>query len=1266
MNGVPDFSFWLRTLGLPALQVGLLVAVAGLLVPRLRSARAQRAAWLAGFGAVALVITGSLAGLDRALAGWLQPPSHRQPVVRVQTNLPVTGLPGNAFTDTELLASRSPAPTLPVPVAPATMVGARGWPAWLWLAGLGVVAGHRVWWQGMFAWWWRRRRTEATAATREEVRRVAHRLGMRPAVRVIEIPGLFSPIAFGAVRPTIGLPDGFGESHDLAEREAMLAHELAHLAARDPFWLAVADGICAVLWWVPPVWWARRQLRAACEAAADEACLVVENGPSVLADCLVALAAQLPRRRAFGLLGMAGFRSELGRRVERLLSLRGRGAWRRSGWQAVFTAAVAALGAGFLGLASSAWAFPRQGAGQPTLLALAQDAFNSVALRSAPGSIGLGETTPAGTGALPGAGSDRTAHTEPGGESAGSPNPAPTPVAPAAAAPASPSEGAKDWMTLNVHFEDPLATNRIRASMDALTRRLYATGQFHKVTCEPSDAGIKVQLQFKEGSPMIAARDAFADRRPWIEFMGGLRALVEHRGQLALYRVHADSDALVQADQCPEGYRVLAEPPAQDRPPQRFVVEQDPAPGLTEAQIQTARPIQDPVNQDWRVSLEFTGSGASHFAELTRNSVGRRIAVVVDGQVLMAPVVRNAILGGRCEISGKSSEMEASRLAALLQHPLPSALKLGGVVLPVSTIASPDAPSGPVYSVNAVGYVNFNPPSTNPTPSALPPAQPPAMNPASPIFGTAPGGTNQAAVATLVQDARLLYELGNLDAAKAKLEAVLRQQPDHAVARHYLDLVREAAQRRLAPERSGGVQAAPGSVDSAAAASALFTRTFRVNPDQLAQGLREAAEASVTNLPPVEALRRVFASFGVNFAPLPGTATRASTASAALAQEPAGRAMFYNDRTGMLLVRASLAELDTVESVLQALNEAPPQVVLDVKFVEITQEDSKALGFDWFLGNIQMGSATNTAVPPASGSVPEGVFPAGGPTAASVTNSPLPGQPATITGLLSDPQFRSVINALETAGTNARVARELRGDQLDWPGRAATNAENIRVTAATGARITGILTDPQYRVALRALEQRAGVDILAAPRVTTLSGRQAQIQIADLQTIMTGINPAALVQPGTAPGTNTIPYLTSTIPIGPTLDVIPNVSADNQTISLVVVPTVTEFLGYDQPGEGGKVRVWQDGTEKSVAQPLPRFRVRQMATQAQVPNGHTLVLGGLPVEETRLTKDKVPVLGDLPAVGNLFRNESKQAVKKNLLVFITATIVDPAGNPIKK
>ena len=90
----------------------------------------------------------------------------------------------------------------------------------------------------------------------------------------------------------------------------------------------------------------------------------------------------------------------------------------------------------------------------------------------------------------------------------------------------------------------------------------------------------------------------------------------------------------------------------------------------------------------------------------------------------------------------------------------------------------------------------------------------------------------------------------------------------------------------------------------------------------------------------------------------------------------------------------------------------------------------------------------------------------------------------------------------------------------------------------------------------------------------------------------------------------------------------------------------------------------ENGKARLVDLPLPRFRVRQMVTQAAIRDGQTLVLGGFPVEETRLAKDKVPVLGDIPLAGGLFRSESKSTVRKQLLVFVTATIIDPAGNRV--
>jgi general secretion pathway protein D len=208
------------------------------------------------------------------------------------------------------------------------------------------------------------------------------------------------------------------------------------------------------------------------------------------------------------------------------------------------------------------------------------------------------------------------------------------------------------------------------------------------------------------------------------------------------------------------------------------------------------------------------------------------------------------------------------------------------------------------------------------------------------------------------------------------------------------------------------------------------------------------------------------------------------------------------------------------------------------------------------------------------------------------------------------------------------------------------------------------------------LEQRDGADVLTQADVTTLSGRQAQIQVIDLRFIVTSVTP--LTDTGNAGGavggTGTvvspavaglIPQATP-IPLGPTLDVIPYVSADGYSIQMTLIPTVTEFVGYDDPGQfalqlqtsGGAGA--SDPLTQTVA--LPRFRVRQVTTSVNVWDGQTVVLGGLLSDNMIRTKDKVPVLGDLPFLGRLFRSESNQTQKKNLIIFVTPTIIDPAGN----
>jgi type II secretory pathway component GspD/PulD (secretin)/tetratricopeptide (TPR) repeat protein len=360
------------------------------------------------------------------------------------------------------------------------------------------------------------------------------------------------------------------------------------------------------------------------------------------------------------------------------------------------------------------------------------------------------------------------------------------------------------------------------------------------------------------------------------------------------------------------------------------------------------------------------------------------------------------------------------------------------------------------------------------------------------------------------------------------------------------------------------------------------------------------------------------------------------------------KSVFFNDRSGMLMVRATLQDLDTIEQAIEVLNMAPPQVTIEAKIIEITQEDIKALGFDWFLGNtliskgrvgLQGGSAPSLGAPDpitgvspaASRANPNGVFP--GP---------------------------SLINAIPPSATDNLITSGLRNG----------------VNAPAIATVTGILTDPQFRVVIKALEQRMGVDVITAPKVTTMSARQAQIKVVEVRYIVTDLDlggTGATVGAGVGVGNvvqnqgAAIQPLPEPFELGPVLDVVPYVSADGYTIQMTIIPTIKEFVGYDLESArlfSPQVQTSAGGNPLTTTTPLPIFRLRQVVTSAIVWDGQTIVLGGLLSEDSMKIKDKVPVLGDLPLVGRLFRSESSSTRKKNLVIFVTPTIIDPAGNRV--
>jgi general secretion pathway protein D len=609
---------------------------------------------------------------------------------------------------------------------------------------------------------------------------------------------------------------------------------------------------------------------------------------------------------------------------------------------------------------------------------------------------------------------------------------------------------------------------------------------------------------------------------------------------------------------------------------------------------------------------------------------------------------------------------------------------------------------------------------------------------------------------TLTRDGKLLYEIGNLDEAEAKLKLALKEDPNNQAALYYLNLVAEA--RR---ERTGGLRKVPRSprrellpvpnpysrtnlVRTGQGRQAIITKLDRIRLDSISFDalplsevvrnladesrkhdsdkfgvnflLKSAASAktpgedyldSLTGLPKpatatnvvdlpslritiqppltnvrladvldavvkvadrpikysIEDYAIVFSLRGLETTPLyirtfkvdpntvldglgaakglvsanePGgiaTAFRGYLARAGVQLEPP-KALFYNDRQGMLMVRATLQDLDLIETAIQILNIVPPQVNIKCKFVEVSQDDTKALGFEWYLGTVSM---TNGAIGGQAGTAP--AYP-GSPAA----TGPLGAFPGTPPGTASTTVAPNSTSQLATSG--------------------------MRNQSTSPFTLNGILTDPQFRMVIKALQQRSGAELsgaelLAQPEVTTTSGRHAQAKAVNIQAVMKGINERALTPPGitTTNGDESPLYVTESMEFGQSLDVTASVLADGYTIALTVMPTVTEFLGYDTD-QTNRVAVYVNGKKKWVIPPLPKVRQQQMSTSVRVWDGQTLVLGGLPSETVNTLKDKVPMLGDLPLVGPLFRKESKNSQKRLLLVFITPTIIDPAGNRV--
>jgi general secretion pathway protein D len=368
---------------------------------------------------------------------------------------------------------------------------------------------------------------------------------------------------------------------------------------------------------------------------------------------------------------------------------------------------------------------------------------------------------------------------------------------------------------------------------------------------------------------------------------------------------------------------------------------------------------------------------------------------------------------------------------------------------------------------------------------------------------------------------------------------------------------------------------------------------------------------------------------------------------------PQGASANFIASTSKLIVKNTQANLDLIDTLVETQMTAPPsQVEIESKFLEVTQTNLKEMGFDWLLGQFALPFGT-------------GIYGSGG------TQGALAVAPNSFPFVAGDvPIGSNPITAGNRSGTTAITANAVDGLLFATPAGPAPALLSV----------AGIFTNPQFQVVLRALNQQKGVDLVSAPKVTTKSGQRATIQIVREFRYPTEYDlPSVTQTPGSifTPATPTTPTSFETKPVGITLEVEPTVGPDGYTIDLILSPRVVEFDGFINYGSPistvvttvsavGALSVSANFLVTANVINKPVFSTREVTTEVTVYDGQTVVIGGLMREDIQKTEDKVPILGDIPLAGRLFRTTADQHIKRNLIMFVTASLLDPAGQPLIK
>lgn len=311
-----------------------------------------------------------------------------------------------------------------------------------------------------------------------------------------------------------------------------------------------------------------------------------------------------------------------------------------------------------------------------------------------------------------------------------------------------------------------------------------------------------------------------------------------------------------------------------------------------------------------------------------------------------------------------------------------------------------------------------------------------------------------------------------------------------------------------------------------------------------------------------------------------------------------------NRQAGLITVHASERAHKELQEYLNELRRSvTSQVLIEAKILEVTLEDQFAAGIDWSVVNGFL-----------SGEVPLRFT---GPVTAGA-------------GSFAFPQAMETVRPI-----------------IDISGRSSATDSNF-VTGYLGNDISGIL---------QAIQGFGTVKALASPRLTVLNNQSAIMNIATNQVFFEIDIDRTEGTDGTG-DTIEIDTEIRNVPEGILVNVIPSINLEDRTVSMALRPTITRIVNEVQ--DPGVAFVAGDSGIVSL---VPELNVQEIDSVIKVNSGEAIVLGGLLQDRVAGTTEAVPVVSEVPLVGNLFKKKGDSITKTELVILLKATIVEN-GNTV--